>query len=182
MYIHIVAIPVVTFVITIVVLIILATVVINLSLGNNGIFNKAKYASQSYKNAQDYEEEEIAKFANQVDNYYAGATRNGIPVTIDGEEHEIGTFFNKKIYQKCYTGKTTSNNYSLNVANLNIDKCLNIWGAIECDLGFMPIGYSKSDYVTAYYHKNNKTIEYRADSQYSKVDYILVIEYTKTID
>lgn len=62
----------VALVITIVVLIILATVVINLSLGQNGLFNKAKIASQEYKNAQDYEEEQIAKYSNDINSYVDG--------------------------------------------------------------------------------------------------------------
>lgn len=59
-------------VITIVVLIILATVAIQLSLGNNGIFNRAKTAKEQYQNAQDYEKTEIAKTKNQIDSYVDG--------------------------------------------------------------------------------------------------------------
>lgn len=47
-------------VITIVVLIIIAGVAISLSIGENGIFNKAKYASQEYANEQAREEKEIS--------------------------------------------------------------------------------------------------------------------------
>jgi len=54
-------------VITIVVLIILAGVAISLSIGENGIFNKAKYVTEEYSNAQDYEETEIAKLTNEID-------------------------------------------------------------------------------------------------------------------
>jgi len=54
-------------VITIVVLIILAGVAISLSIGENGIFNKAKYATEEYANEQAREETEIAKYANQLD-------------------------------------------------------------------------------------------------------------------
>ena len=56
-------------VITIVVLIILAAVIINLSLGNNGIFNRVKQAKQEYLNAQDYEKEQIEEAANSIDKY-----------------------------------------------------------------------------------------------------------------
>lgn len=56
-------------VITIVVLIILAGVLINISLGNNGLFNKAKTAKEMYTNAQDYEEKEIEKVTNGIDSY-----------------------------------------------------------------------------------------------------------------
>ena len=43
-------------VITIIVLIILAGVTINLTLGENGIFNKAKYAKEEYLNATSLEQ------------------------------------------------------------------------------------------------------------------------------
>ena len=59
-------------VITIVVLIILAGVLINISLGNNGLFNKAKTAKEMYVNSQDYEETEIAKITNSIDGYVDG--------------------------------------------------------------------------------------------------------------
>ena len=59
-------------ILNIVVLIILAAVAINLSLGENGIFNRAKTATQEYQNAQDYEETQIAKYSNKIDSYVNG--------------------------------------------------------------------------------------------------------------
>jgi len=61
-------------VITIVVLIILAGVAISLSLGENGIFNKAKYATEEYANEQAREETEIAKYANEIESH-VGSSR-----------------------------------------------------------------------------------------------------------
>ena len=46
-------------VVTIIILIILAGVGINLTLGQNGIFNKAKYAKEEYNNAVQSEEEQL---------------------------------------------------------------------------------------------------------------------------
>ena len=63
-------------VITIVVLIILAGVLINISLGNNGLFNKAKTAKEMYANAQNYEETEIAKITNSINGYVDGNRNN----------------------------------------------------------------------------------------------------------
>lgn len=63
------AITLVALVITIVVLIILAGVLINISLGNNGLFNKAKTAKEMYTNAQNYEDTEIEKITNSIDSY-----------------------------------------------------------------------------------------------------------------
>jgi len=59
-------------VITIVVLIILAGVAISLSIGENGIFNKAKYASEMYSNEQENEKIEIGKYPNSIDEYVDG--------------------------------------------------------------------------------------------------------------
>lgn len=53
------AITLISLVITIVVLIILSSIVIYLSLGNNGIFIRAKQAIEEYKNAQISEEKSI---------------------------------------------------------------------------------------------------------------------------
>ena len=56
-------------VITIVVLIILAAVAINLTLGKNGILNRAKTAKEQYQNAQEDEETQIAKYSNEIESY-----------------------------------------------------------------------------------------------------------------
>ena len=66
------AITLIALVITIVVLIILAAVAINLSLGNNGIFNRAKTAKEQYQNATQYEQAEVAKTSNEIYNYVEG--------------------------------------------------------------------------------------------------------------
>ena len=66
------AITLIALVITIVILIILASVAINMTLGNNGLFTRAKTAKEQYQNAQDYEETQIAKFSNDIDSYVGG--------------------------------------------------------------------------------------------------------------
>ena len=80
------AITLIALVITIVILIILAGVVISLSLGNNGLFNKAQEAKERYINAQDYEETEIAKSVNKIDEFVnysrTGSTEDGQPAGI----------------------------------------------------------------------------------------------------
>jgi len=53
-------------VITIVVLIILAGVAISLSLGENGIFKKAKYATEEYANEQAKEEKDINDLYGEI--------------------------------------------------------------------------------------------------------------------
>ena len=61
------AITLIALVITIVVLTILAVIVLNLSLGENGIINKAKYATRDYKNSQDAEEQYASSVANEIE-------------------------------------------------------------------------------------------------------------------
>ena len=53
-------------IITIIVLIILAGVGINLSLGENGIFSRAKYAKEKYMNAQISEEEQLKELYKEL--------------------------------------------------------------------------------------------------------------------
>lgn len=55
----------ISLVITIVVLIVLASVTIYLNLGNNGIFNNAKFAREKYQNSAEKEANELA----QLDSY-----------------------------------------------------------------------------------------------------------------
>ena len=68
-------------VITIVILIILAGVLVSITLGNNGLFGKAKTAKEMYINAQEYEDTEIAKYSNEIDSYVGGG-RNPLPIQI----------------------------------------------------------------------------------------------------
>lgn len=57
----------ISLVITIVILIILTTVIVNLSLGNNGIFNRTKTAKEQYTNSQQDEENQISDMEAQVE-------------------------------------------------------------------------------------------------------------------
>ena len=60
------AITLIALVITIVILIIIAGVTINLSVGENGIFNKAKYAKEEYSNSAVYEQEKLNELYSQL--------------------------------------------------------------------------------------------------------------------
>ena len=53
-------------VITILVLLILAGVTINITLGENGLFNQTKLAAEKYKNTQNMEEEQLQIAANAM--------------------------------------------------------------------------------------------------------------------
>ena len=61
------AITLVALILTIIVLIILAGITIS-QLSNNGIFEKAKEAKSKWQNAQEYEETQIARYSNEIDN------------------------------------------------------------------------------------------------------------------
>ena len=63
-------------VVTIVVLIILAGVAINLSLSNNGIFNRAKQAREDYKHATNEEQSGLANVEKAMDEIAGGGTTN----------------------------------------------------------------------------------------------------------
>ena len=74
----------ISLVISIIVIIILANVTIN-TLINNGIIDKAKTATQEYKNAQDYEETQIAKYSNEMDSKIDSSRET---VTISKEDYD----------------------------------------------------------------------------------------------
>ena len=83
-------------VITIVVLIILAGVVIMLSLGNNGIFNRAKQAKEEYKLAQAREELEIEILNVQtkiLEEKARTATLEDLLNTLDKNKYEIVLYY-----------------------------------------------------------------------------------------
>ena len=71
-------------IVTIIVLLILAGVTISLAVSNQGIFNKAKTATRSYKNAATEEEESLAVAENEIDKY--------IPKNDDGKISEGITY------------------------------------------------------------------------------------------
>ena len=71
-------------VITIVVLIILAGVAINLTLGENGVFRKAKYAKEQYNNGVKSEEE-------QLNEMYAFMNGNDLPENTPENPQQEGT-------------------------------------------------------------------------------------------
>ena len=64
-------------VITIIVLLILAGITINLTIGEDGIIRRAQEAGRNYVNAAEYEQEQIAEFTNQAENIIANVTGGG---------------------------------------------------------------------------------------------------------
>ena len=99
-------------VVTIVVLIILATVSINTVLGDNGIISRAQKARDSYSNSQKSEDEQMAVLANEMaqydtDNSGSGGTtkpEEGITATVEGKTVTI-----TKDNVATYLGKVVNN-------------------------------------------------------------------------
>lgn len=63
----------ISLVITIIILIILAGIGINLSIGENGLFNKAKLAKEETINAQINENDKILEYGNEIESYLYGS-------------------------------------------------------------------------------------------------------------
>lgn len=72
----------ISLVITIILLIILAGIGIKLSLGENGLFNKAKYAKEKYLNEQENEEKKLNDLYSQI----LVATGEDAKITISTKE------------------------------------------------------------------------------------------------
>ena len=103
-------------VITIVVMLILAGVTINLTLGENGIFTTAQQAAKNYTEAQSKEQQDLAYFTNTVDNMAKGNTT--LTSQITGADY--GKYINYSVtvedtvldkWRVFYNDKTTGNVY-----------------------------------------------------------------------
>ena len=85
-------------VITIIILIILAGITINLTIGEKGIFNKAKYAKEEYLNSQEKEKEEVNDLYSQM----MIATNDSSKITISIEE--LNNLIDRRIEEKQNSG------------------------------------------------------------------------------
>ena len=86
--------------ITIILLLILAGVTIS-TLSNNGIFERAKEARDKYKNAQNEEEMQIAKYSNEIDSYVSsGRTFSNVNYSTTEQDTGIKWLNGKTIYCK----------------------------------------------------------------------------------
>lgn len=125
-------------VVTITVLIILATVSINTVLGDNGIIKRAQKARDSYSNSQKSEDEQMAVLANEMAEYDEGEgsgggsdtptkPAEGITATVEGKtvtitKDNVATYLGRVVSNYKPTGTTVavggttytvSNNYRL---------------------------------------------------------------------
>jgi len=99
-----------------VVMLILAGVTINLTLGENGIFSTAQQAAKNYTHAQNKEQEDLAYFTNIVDNIAKGNTTLTSQITgadygkyINYSVTVDGTVLDK--WRVFYNDKSTGNVY-----------------------------------------------------------------------
>ena len=67
----------VSLVITIIILLILAGITINLTIGEDGIIRRAQAAGKNYIDAAENEKLQLGQFTNEMDNIISGSTNNG---------------------------------------------------------------------------------------------------------
>lgn len=77
-------------IITVIVLLILAGVVINMTVGNDGIISKAKGAVDMYKNAQEQEEAMLGKVENEMYGYVNGSFREETVTLLKSDFEKLG--------------------------------------------------------------------------------------------
>lgn len=177
-------------VITIVILIILSGITISVILGNEGIFNKTKTATQEYQNAQDYEEKQIAKYTNDIDSYIGG---NRGTITLTEEEYEIfknqtivsttekkiGTWIDgKPLYRKIVSGTTASNTeWKILETITGADTIISIDGFITwTTTRRLKLPYGQYVFLDA--DGSSVRIGVESEGFYNK-DVQLIVEYTK---
>lgn len=179
----------VALVITIIVLLILAGITIS-QLSNSGLFDKSKQAKEEYQNAQDDENDKIAKYNNEIDSYVGG---NRDTVTIPKEEYDIFKNANsfsttEKVVGTWINGKPIYRKYLL-PSSLKVDD--NVEKIVNIKIYFTDINKTQQEvanpcyvngdfYVMGFYLDQSKSI-YINKSNNTTVDYLFV-EYTKTTD
>lgn len=72
------AITLIALIITIIVLLILAGVIINMILGENGLFNKSKTSVGKYENAQEKENSALSGYEEEMDKYMGESNKTAI--------------------------------------------------------------------------------------------------------
>ena len=155
------AITLIALVITIVVLIILAGVAINLTLSQNGIFNKAKDARELYINAQEDEQEKIneiteqittGEFSNGKNDSSSGNNGNTTP---DKELAEITKDLKVGDYIKYNTGVTSVGENGIVTCRVLYDASSEYRLQIISDKSIKNLTFGGSDWETAKTSYNN---------------------------
>ena len=166
------------------ILIILAGVAISLTLGNNGLFNKAKEAKEKYINAQDYEEAEIAKMPNKIDSYVGYSRTGGSNINYSTNEQIVGTWIDgKPLYRSiiCYNNSvnstTTIKHNIKDIDEITYSYAIGKWtNGSNGRICYNPLPMSKVEIYI-----DNEEITY-IPSAYGVDSLKFIIEYTKTTD
>lgn len=161
------AITLIALVISIIVIIILSGVVIN-TLINGGIIDKAKSATQEYKNAQDYEETQIAKYTNEIDNYIDGSRTE----TIINAPIFINTKNKIKNYESISDGSsyTATEDCAINFVARNNDGGRGLWITIDDCTVFHIYDNTYYQYSNTIYLKKGQTIKFSKDGAWPNND------------
>lgn len=165
-------------------------------LTGSGLFEKTKTAKEQYQNAEDDEEDKIAKYSNEIDSY---VDVNRETVTIPKEEYDqlknsknysttekvVGTWIDgKPIYQKVFLNVPFKKEILSNVDTV-IEFKVSAHG-IGSNSIYHDIGDGFSTTSSRMYKLSNGTLEYTSwtnnESDMSKDADFIIVQYTKTTD
>lgn len=99
----------ISLIITIIILLVLAGVVINLSVGENGIIGKTQNSVDKYKQAEEKEQIGLAKYENEIDIY---SSRNGVYLS-DIQYNELLGKINRLEPIELYSSSGTNGSFTL---------------------------------------------------------------------
>ncbi len=159
-------------IITIIVLLILAGVTINLTLGENGIFRTAEMAGKNYIDAQDRELAGLADFENMIDNIIGGTGSSGGTDTPSTNYETLKSVAKPGDYVKYDTGITSVGNngvvtfrvlYNDDTYGLQIISDKNVE---QVTLGGSTWSEGRDGYNNAIATLNQKAEYYATNSQY----------------
>ena len=178
----------ISLVITIIILIILAGIVINLTIGERGIFNKAKLGKENYMISANEEMQMITNLDKEI--IVSSSRDNNLEKQYSTEEKIIGKWIDDKpIYQKTYILKNVSENGIITIdedAKNYVDTFTNSEyrmtreGEAQAQLA-NAYDDSGSHYAEVWFSKNHGFYIYGNYTYPAKVCHITV-QYTKITD
>lgn len=189
-------ITIIALIVTIIVLLVLASVSIAMITGENGILSKAKLSKENSNQAEVEEQNRLGQYNESIDKY---TTSRGT-VTLTDEEYQIfknSTTYSEDekqigiwtdgsaLYRKTYNNTTTtaSNTYGWNLTTLNIKKVIQVYGTVNRNDGYvMPLmyGYTSSDMNSVYFSPDLTQMGFNASfSGYYSKNATITIEYIK---
>ena len=146
----------IAFIITIIILLILAGVVVNLSMGENGIIAKTQIAANTYQNAQEKEKIQIAKAENEIENYVDGNRS----VSEDRIREIIGEEISNALSSEISDAITDA------IANANKEEVLWTNPNPTADFGAQTVSWTSTEYNRVYIlyknYKNDSIPQYTA--------------------